>query len=106
MRAAFESLRGNGYFVRVSGMFHANLTDLPYWCPLFPWFGVTGPIDGPRAHAIINAYSIAFFDRHLKGRRSALLNGSASQYPEVVFETRQRWMDHPQPRGAPRHGVL
>ncbi len=89
MRAAFESLRGDGYFVRVPGMVHANLTDIPYWCPLFPWLDITGPLDGPRAHDIINAYSLAFFDRYLKGRPEALLDGPPSQYPEVLFEKRQ-----------------
>ncbi|MFN0073535.1 MAG: alpha/beta hydrolase family protein [Chloroflexota bacterium] len=89
MRAAFESLRGDGYFVRVPGMFHANLTDIPYWSPLFPWIGVTGPLDKRRAHDIVNAYSLAFFDRHLKGRPGARLDGLASQHPEVLFETRQ-----------------
>jgi predicted dienelactone hydrolase len=89
MRAAFESLRGDAYLVRVPGMFHANLTDIPYWSPLFRWFGVTGPLDGSRAHDIINAYSLAFFDRHLLGRPEALLDGPASQYPEVLFETHQ-----------------
>lgn len=89
MRAAFKSVQGDGYFVQVPGMFHANLTDFPYWSPLFPWLGVTGPIDGSRAHDIVNAYSLAFFNRHLKGRPAALLGGLASQYPDVLFETHQ-----------------
>lgn len=86
MRAVFESLPGDGYFVRVPGMFHANLMDIPYWSPLFPFMGVTGPIDGQRSHDIINAYSLAFFDQYLKGRSSPLLDHSAEQYPEVLFE--------------------
>jgi predicted dienelactone hydrolase len=87
MRAAFESLRGDGYFVQVPGMFHANLTDISSWSPLFPLLGVTGPIDGQRAHDVINAYSLAFFDRHLLGSPAALLDGPSSQYPEVLLET-------------------
>ncbi|MGZ8403426.1 MAG: hypothetical protein ACXWVR_09205 [Rhodoplanes sp.] len=89
MRAAFESLPGDGYFVQVPGMFHLNLTDLPHWSRLASQLGVTGPIDGERAHRIINAYSLAFFDRHLKGRPAALLAGPAKQYPEVIFATRR-----------------
>ena len=89
MRAVFEqSLPGNGYFVRVPGMFHANLMDIPYWSPLFSRLGITGPIDGRRAHAIVNAYAIAFFDQQLKGRPAALLDGLAEHYAEAMLETR------------------
>jgi predicted dienelactone hydrolase len=87
MRAVFESLPGDGYFVRVPGMFHLNLTDISCWSPLLPRLGITGPINAQRAHDIINAYSLAFFDRHLKGRTAALLDGPTEQYPEVLFET-------------------
>ena len=90
MRAVFEkSLAGAGYFVQVPGMFHVNLTDVPYWSPFFSWLGVTGPMDAQRAHSIINAYSLAFFDRHLMGRPAALLDGAAEQYPDVRFEARR-----------------
>jgi len=89
MRAVFEkSLPGKGYFVWVSGMFHGNLMDIPNWSPLFSRLGVTGPINGQRAHNIINAYSLAFFDKYLKGQPVALLDSQAKQYPEVIFETR------------------
>ena len=89
MGTAFKNVRGAGYFVQVPGMFHVNLTDVPYWSPLLPWLGVTGPINARRAHDIINAYSLAFFNRHLLGRAQALLEGPATQYPEVIFDARQ-----------------
>jgi len=90
MRAVFEQGRpGFGYFVSVPGMFHANLTDFPYWSPLFSLLGITGPIDGPRAHRLINAYSLAFFDQHLKGLPTTLLNGPAGQFPDAIFESRR-----------------
>jgi len=89
MRAAFDSLHGYGYLLQVSGMFHANLTDAPYWSPIFAWLGVTGPIDGRRAHSIVNAYSLAFFNRHLKGQAGVPLDGPVEPYPEVRLETRR-----------------
>jgi predicted dienelactone hydrolase len=88
MRAVYESLPGDGYFIEIPGMFHVNFTDLPYWSPVMPQLGMTGPIDGQRGFDIINAYSVAFFDKELKGKPSSLLNGSSKQYAEVSFEAR------------------
>ena len=88
MRAVYESLPGAGYFVRVPGTFHVNFTDIPNWTPLAARLNLAGPMDGQRAHDIINAYSLAFFDRHLLGRPAKLLDGPAEQYPEVLFESR------------------
>ncbi len=72
MRAVYESLSGAGYFVGVPGMFHSNFTDIAKWTPLAPHIGLAGPIDAQRAHDIINAYSLAFFDRHLRSRHAKL----------------------------------
>ncbi|MCY7304871.1 MAG: hypothetical protein LH632_01735 [Rhodoferax sp.] len=88
MRAVYEALPGPGYFVQVVGTFHGNFTDIPNWTPLASWLNLTGPIDGQRGHDIINAYSLAFFDRHVAGRPGKLLDGPTERYPEVLFETR------------------
>ena len=89
MRAAYQGLSGAGYFVRVPGMFHSNFTDAAIWTPLAPWLGLAGPIGARRAHDIVNAYSLAFFDRHLLGRPATLLDGAANNDPEVLFESRR-----------------
>jgi predicted dienelactone hydrolase len=89
MRTAYEGLAGAGYFVRVPGMFHGNLTDVASWTPLALWLGLSGPVGAQRAHDIINAYSLGFFDRHLAGRPAKLLDGAAKQYPEVLLESRR-----------------
>jgi hypothetical protein len=72
MRAVYERLPGDGYYVQVPGVFHADMTDVPL---LTSRAGLSGPVGVQRAHQIINAYSLAFFDRHLKGRPAALLDG-------------------------------
>jgi Platelet-activating factor acetylhydrolase, isoform II len=89
MRTAFANSQGAVYFLQVPGMFHVNLTDIPYWSPLLPCLGITGPIDAQRAHNIINAYSLAFFNRHLVDLPEELLDNSASPYPEVIFNVRE-----------------
>jgi pimeloyl-ACP methyl ester carboxylesterase len=89
MRAVYNTLPGDGYFVQVPGMFHIDLTDDTYISPIFPTIGFSGPIGIQRAHDIINAYSLAFFDQHLKGQAGTLLDGLAKQYPELIFEIHQ-----------------
>jgi hypothetical protein len=91
MRAVFESLPGDGYFVQVPMMFHLHLTDVPLliYAPFGRKVGLFGPIDAHRVHRIVNAYTLAFFDRHLKGLPATLLDGPAAQYPDVRFETRR-----------------
>lgn len=90
MWRAFDRSRNASYFVQVRGMFHANLTDAPLFSPLTPRLGITGPIDGRRAHTIINAYSLAFFDRHLRGKTALLLDGNNTRFPEVALDKRRQ----------------
>lgn len=93
MRAVYAGLSGAGYFVRVPGMFHSNFTDIPSWTPMASLLGMAGPIGRQRAHDIVNAYSLAFFDRHLASRPTALLGGPAKLFPDAVFESRCTLMD-------------
>jgi hypothetical protein len=86
MRAVYERLPGDGYYVQVPGVFHADMTDVPL---LASRVGLSGPVGVQRAHQVVNAYSLAFFDRHLKGRPAALLDGPAARYPEALLETRR-----------------
>jgi hypothetical protein len=89
MRAVYQRLPGDGYYVEVPGMFHLDMTDAPFLSALVSWPGFTGPIGADRAHRIINTYSVAFFDRALRGRPAPLLAGPSPQFPEVRFESRR-----------------
>jgi predicted dienelactone hydrolase len=89
-RVVYEHLPGDGYYVQIAGAFHLDMTDAPLLSALVAWPGFTGPIGGERAHEIINAYSLAFFDRELRGEAAPLLDGPAQQFPEVTFESRRR----------------
>jgi predicted dienelactone hydrolase len=89
MRTVYERLPGDGFFVQVPGMFHVDLTDVALFSPLFSRAGFSGPIGAQRAHEIINAYALAFFDKTLKGRAPALLEGSSRRYPDVRLEARR-----------------
>ena len=88
MWSTFDRSRSTSYFVQVPEMFHANLTDVPLFSPLSSQLGITGPIDGRRAHAIVNTYSLAFFDRHLRGRAAPLLDRRDPRFPKVTLNKR------------------
>jgi hypothetical protein len=74
MQAAFSAARAGAHLVRIPGTFHADFTDIPAVLPLSGPLGLTGPIGVERAHGIINAYSLAFFDRYLTGAPAPLLD--------------------------------
>ena len=95
MQQVFERLPGDGYLVRIHGMFHQDFSDAPLLSPLTRWLGLTGPIPAKRAHEIVSAYTLAFFERHLRFRTARLLDGPAEEYPEVVIETRGRGLSPP-----------
>jgi predicted dienelactone hydrolase len=90
MRAVYENLPGAGYFLQVPGIFHIDFTDVPRWSPLASRLGFSGLLGAERTHSILNAYTLAFFERHLKGRPAPLLDGPSEEYPEVLFEARER----------------
>jgi predicted dienelactone hydrolase len=74
IRAAFDGLPGDGYIVLVPGMYHVDFGDGRLLSPLVAERGISGPIDERRARDIVGAYSVAFFDRHLKGAPAPLLD--------------------------------
>ncbi len=87
MRIVYEHLPGDGYYVQIPGIFHLDMTDTPLLSALVAWPGFTGPVGADHAHRIINAYSLAFFDRELRHEPAPLLDGPSQQFPEVTLES-------------------
>jgi Predicted dienelactone hydrolase len=86
MRAVFERMPSDGYFVQVPDYFHINPTDIPCWWPLLTRLvKMRGRIDWKRAHAITNDFTLAFFNKYLKGVSGDLLE-CGDKYPEVTLE--------------------
>ncbi|MEV4283339.1 alpha/beta hydrolase family protein [Actinoplanes xinjiangensis] len=88
MRAVYAKLSGGGYYVEIPDLFHVNFTDLPYWLPGSEQLGLTGPIGGRRGFAVINAYTVAFFDQALRARTSPLLDEASRLIPEATVDVR------------------
>lgn len=87
-RDVFESTLGPAYLVTIEGAEHYNFTDLTLVSPLAKTFNFSGPINGSQMIRIMNTYSLAFFDKHLKGLAAPVLNGISADYPEVSIESR------------------
>lgn len=84
MKMTYRKSKPGSYYVSIRGMFHINFTDAPAWSPAISWLGLTGPIKSQRGFDIVNAYSLAFFDKTLKHLDSPLLSGKFQAYPEVI----------------------
>lgn len=85
MQMTYRKSKLGSYYVSIPGMFHVNFTDTPSWSPITSALGLTGPINRQRGFDIINAYSLAFFDKTLKHLEPSLLSGESKQYPEVTL---------------------
>ncbi|TFG34508.1 hypothetical protein EU527_03020 [Candidatus Thorarchaeota archaeon] len=73
------------YGLYVNGTRHHNFADVNLWSPLLRSFGLLGSIDGNRMLQVLSDYVLAFFDKHLRGIDSSLLDGPSTDYPEVLF---------------------
>lgn len=65
IQTADESRRAAGTVITLPGTGHYNFSDLPLLTPLTPQLGLTGPANGRETLAVINDYTLAFFNEHL-----------------------------------------
>ncbi|MCD9025019.1 alpha/beta hydrolase family protein [Cohnella silvisoli] len=79
------ALAGGGLSLLIPGSKHASYSDLALFSP---WLGLGGA-DPRRDHRIINEFSVAFFDRYLKGKDDSELQRLAAKYPEVNYKVNQ-----------------
>ncbi|MEW6648784.1 MAG: hypothetical protein AB1453_01205 [Chloroflexota bacterium] len=87
-REVYEMVAAPAYLVTIQGSQHYDFTDLSLVSPLNAAFGFSGGISGRQMVSILNQYSLAFFNRHLKDLPAPLLNGISADYPEVTIESR------------------
>ena len=74
------------YEVTIKGTKHMDYSDNPLIFPLSKRLGMSGPISSRRMLRITNDYILSFFEKYLKGKDAALLDGPPLQYPEVKFK--------------------
>ncbi|MDF2839807.1 MAG: platelet-activating factor acetylhydrolase, plasma/intracellular isoform [Clostridia bacterium] len=85
---AFENATDAAYSVCIKDSGHLNFTDLPRISPFLSGMLGVGTVDSLECIKTVNAYSLDFFDKHLKGQASSLLEGTTSSYSEVLFDKR------------------
>ena len=77
-----RSLREHGgYWMVMPGMTHFDFTDAPFYSVSRGRLVIK-----ERLARIVSRYTIAFFDKHLKGVDQPLLQGPSMEIPEVHFE--------------------
>jgi predicted dienelactone hydrolase len=81
-QAIFAAVQAPAYNLAVTGTEHFDYSDIPLFSPLTPQLGLSGSLNGRYTLAILNRYTLAFFDQALRGRPAELLAGP-SPYPEV-----------------------
>lgn len=84
---AYNHATSAAYSLSIKGSGHLNFTDLPRISPFLAQKLGVGPVDSLEGIQIVNAYILAFFDQHLKGQPSGLLEGTEG-YEAVEFEKR------------------
>lgn len=94
----YERVSSDTYRLRIKGSSHNTFIDFGLIFPLFsaksteaepPMKQALGSIEPHRAARIIDNYTLAFFDKYLKGKNEGVLNSASPPYPEVVFESRR-----------------
>lgn len=84
----YKNSNSTCYGLYINGTRHHNFADENIWSPMLRNFGLLGSIDGHRMLQLLNDYVLAFFDEHLKGIESVLLDGFSSIYPEIMFHSK------------------
>jgi predicted dienelactone hydrolase len=85
--AVYENSLADFYSIHVNHTAHANFSDLGLIMPILKSAGLLGAINPQEMEKIMNAYTLAFFQKYLEGKPAPLLEGPppAGEFPEVVF---------------------
>jgi predicted dienelactone hydrolase len=83
----YKRADNDAYQMKIRGARHTNFGDPVLYGSLIQSENDEPTIEGERMIYIQNIYSLAFFDKHLKGLASPLLDGPSAEFPEVVFRS-------------------
>ena len=84
---AYNSATNAAYSLCIKDSGHLNFTDLPRISPFLAKKLGVGTVDSFECIKIVNDYSLAFFDKHIKGQQNSLLEGNTPS-DQVEFSKR------------------
>jgi dienelactone hydrolase len=79
-RSLIDHSTNDWYEITIAKTQHGHFSDFLLFFRRNP-----AELDPKRAHEIITAYTLAFFDKYLRGQNSDLLAGPSDRYSEVTF---------------------
>ncbi|MFI5531946.1 alpha/beta hydrolase family protein [Kitasatospora sp. NPDC051853] len=82
---AWARLDGWKRWPAVTGLGHPGFTDWPVLGDASGYPHPETPLPGARSAQLVRTYVAAFFDQHLRGTPSPLLDGPSASFPEVTF---------------------
>lgn len=74
------------YTIMIKNTTHMNFYDFPLFFKIYQKLGHWGPMDPLRLLAIESVYIKGFFDKHLKGDNTGMLEGPSELFPEITIE--------------------
>jgi len=83
-RSLLERSTNDWYQLTIANTQHGHFSDFLLFFPKNP-----AELDPYRAHEIIVAYTLAFFDQYLKSQSSDLLKAPSAEFPEVTFRKKK-----------------
>ncbi|WP_017416421.1 alpha/beta hydrolase family protein [Clostridium tunisiense] len=84
---AYNNANSSAYSLCIKDSGHLNFTDLPRISPFLAKKLGVGNIDSFQCIKIVNDYTLAFFDKHIKGEGNSLLEGNKPS-EQVEFSKR------------------
>lgn len=77
------------YSLTVGGSTHGSYSDFGVMTRIGAWTGALGTVDGWAMKKILDDYTLAFFNKHVKGTEGPLLDGPSAEHPDVIkFDSR------------------
>lgn len=84
---AYDNATNYAYSLCIKDSGHLNFTDLPRISPFLAQKLGVGTVDSFKCIKLVNDYTLAFFDKHIKGESRSLLEGDV-QNEQVEFSKR------------------